>query len=221
MARVLVHAEAGSGSAATVVSELEVVAEASLSALQRATVRVADLVVDAAELDERVHALVRRERELAASELELKQGRVLQAEIAEGLARREQALAVAVRELAQERESLQQARALLEHTQRDVEARARELEEKAARLRWRWLLRAWRWRPPLMGNAFRVCEFLFVPTPAGYVLLEQGGIAVQRGAILTGLLGRDMSFVVTKIAPWQLDGRWCAYLQQTNQPTEE
>jgi hypothetical protein len=203
------------------VTELEVAAEASLSALQQATVRVADLVVDAAELDERTRALVRRERELAAGERELNRGRERQAEIAEDLARREHERALAVRELELERESLQRARALLEQAQRDVEARERALEEKAARLRWRWLLRAWRWRPPVLGHAFRVCEFLLVSTPAGYVLLEQGGVAVRRGSILTGLLGRDTSFVVTNIAPWQFDGRWCAYLQQINQPTEE
>jgi hypothetical protein len=166
--------------------DLAVAADVSLSAIEQMAIGLADLVVDAAELDERAQAIVRREHELREIEQELEQ-----------------------REL------------VLGHAQLLVEERAREVEEKSARLSWRWLLRAWRWRPPPAGQTYRTCDFLFVPTPDGYVLLEQEGLALRPGAILTGLIDSDVRFAVTKVAPWEFDGRWCAYLQQISQPTEE
>lgn len=135
-------------------------------------------------------------------------------ERADAIARRE-------REVAEAEQALEWRAFVLEHEQRIVEERAREIEEKAGRMHWRWLLRAWRWRPPIASRSFRVCEFLFVPTPGGYALLEQEGIALRPGAILTGLTGSDARFQVTKIAQWDFDGRWCAYVQQTSQPNEE
>jgi hypothetical protein len=135
-------------------------------------------------------------------------------ERARAVVRRELELRNAERELG-ERELV------LGHAQLLVEERTRELQAKAARLHWRWLLRAWRWRPPPAGREFRACDFLFVPTADGYVLLEQEGVALRPGAILTGLIDSDVRFVVTKIAPWEFDGRWCAYLQQISQPNEE
>lgn len=185
MAGVIAQHDVGSD-AAVAAGGLEVAAEASLSALRHVAIGLADLVVDAAELDERVQSLARRERELAEAEQKLEW-----------------------REL------------VLEHEQRLVEERARAVEEKASRLHWRWLLRAWRWRPPTASRSFRVCEFLFVPTPGGYALLEQEGIALRPGAIVTGLIGSDARFQVTKIAQWDFDGRWCAYMQQISQPHEE
>jgi hypothetical protein len=135
-------------------------------------------------------------------------------ERADAIARRE-------REVAEAEQALDWRAFVLEHEQRLVEERARQVDERASRLHWRWLLRVWRWRPPIAGRAFRICEFLFVPTPGGYSLLEQEGVALRPGAILTGLTGSDARFQVTKIAQWDFDGRWCAYVQQISQPNEE
>jgi hypothetical protein len=172
--------------AALAAGDLEAAVGASVSALEQVAIELADLVVDAAELDERAQAIARRQLELREAEQELER-----------------------REL------------VLGHAQLLLEERAREVEAKASRLSWRWLVRAWRWRPPPVGRTFRACDFLFVPTPDGYVVLEQQGLALRSGAILTGLIDSDVRFVVTKIAPWEFDGRWCAYLQQITQPTEE
>jgi hypothetical protein len=172
--------------AAIAAADLAAAADASLSALEQEAIGLADLVVVAAELDERVLAIASRELELREVERKLEQ-----------------------REL------------VLGHAQLLVEERTRELNARASRLHWRWLLRAWRWRPPPAGRTFRACDFLFVPSPDGYVLLEQEGMALRPGAVLTGLIDSDVRFVVTKIAPWEFDGRWCAYLQQISQPTEE
>ena len=59
----------------------------------------------------------------------------------------------------------------------------------------------------------RRCDLLFVPAAAGYTLLEQRGLALEVGARVTGLLDAEQVFVVSKIAPWAFDDRWCAYLQ--------
>lgn len=134
---------------------------------------------------------------------------------------RAQALGRRELELREAEQELERRELVLGHAQLLVEERARELEAKAARLHWRWLLRAWRWRPPAAGRTFRACDFLFVPTPDGYVVLEQEGLALRPGAILTGVIDSDARFAVTKIAPWEFDGRWCAYLQQISQPNEE
>jgi hypothetical protein len=170
------------------VAAVDLTAEAddALVALRSVSLRLADLVSDAVELDDRADAIERRERELAEA-----------------------------------RQALDWRELVLEHEQRLVEERARKVDERANRLHWRWLMGIWRWRPPIASRAFRVCEFLFVPTPAGYVLLEQEGVALRPGAILTGLTGSDARFQVTKIAQWDLDGRWCAYMQQISQPNEE
>ena len=93
-------------------------------------------------------------------------------------------------------------------------AHAVELEEREVRFlgRWGWLARTWRhaWR----RDAFQPCDLLFIPTLDGYRLLEQDGVALRAGSILTGLVDEQRTFVVTKIAPLPLDDRWCAYLQE-------
>jgi hypothetical protein len=194
--------------------DVGIAGDAALAALRRTAVELADLVVDAAELDERVDALARREHELSEKEREFESARRLYVDAAEALARRE-------RELMAERDELQAGQGVLDQARRAVEAREREVEAKAGRLHWRWLLRAWRWRPAPAGRALRMCELLLVPTPAGYVLLEQSGVALKVGSTLSVLIDAETRFVVTKIAPWHLDSRWCAYLQQASQPTEE
>jgi predicted RNase H-like nuclease (RuvC/YqgF family) len=156
----------------------------------------ADTQEERQELDERADELSRR-----AAELEAERDR----------------LTAAAAELGRERRTIEEARAALEQ-------RAHALDEREAAFdsRWRWLLRLLTWRPRLSGTEARVVEFLFVPTSDGYRLLEQEGIALRRGSRLTGLLAEERAFVVTKIAPWSFDGRWCAYLQQEQlQPTRE
>lgn len=126
-----------------------------------------------------------------------------------GLVRRAEAADERLRQLdARERELAAAEAALEERTQ--------ELAERERRFssRWAWLLRALRPPRPRLHREARVCQFLLAPSPHGYVLLPQDGLALKRGATLTGLLGEERSFVVTKIAPWAFDGRWCAYLQE-------
>ena len=94
---------------------------------------------------------------------------------------------------------------------------AAELDEREARFagRWGWLVRTW--RPPPGRGSLRRCDLIFVPTVSGYRLLRQQGLGLEQGAILTGLIGEERSFVVTKIAPFPFDDRWCAYLQEYDQ----
>jgi hypothetical protein len=103
---------------------------------------------------------------------------------------------------------------IVEETRSQLQERAEKLDQREVRFasRWRWLLRASRWRP-LTGSDARLCQLIFVPSKDGYKLLEQDGVALQRGATVTGLLAENRTFVVSKIAPW-FDDRWCAYLQQ-------
>jgi hypothetical protein len=56
---------------------------------------------------------------------------------------------------------------------------------------------------------------LFVPSADGYKLLRQDGLALEQDATVRGLLGEQMTYVVTKVTQWPFDGRWCAYLQRT------
>ena len=194
-------------------------AEASLRSLRRAAIGIADLTLDAIELDDRVALLDRREREIELASTALAEAEAAHSAAAFELARRETDLAGDIDALQLRAERLDEQQARLVEADSELHARERELEAQARRLHWRWLLRMWRWRPPLAGRDARVCELLFVPCTDGYRLLEQEGVALQRGAKLCGLLGERNCYVVTKIAPWQLDGRWCAYLQQ-DEPTD-
>lgn len=196
---------------------IEAAAATTLRNLRRAAIRLTDLAIEATELDERARALADDEREVERVKHELAQAIAANQDAAADLARREAELAANVEKLEAELELLEQRQALLEEDQRGLDEHARVLEARESRLHWRWLLRAWKWRPPLPGRAARACDLLFVPSPDGYKLLEQDGVALQPGAKLTGLLDETTSFVVSKIAPWPFDGRWCAYLQQTNQ----
>jgi hypothetical protein len=188
-------------------------AEVRLAALSAVAGRLSDFAVEAAELDERAADTARRERRLAELAKELAETDARQAARAAELDARERALS-------QEGETLSELRSLLvtraevaTEMQQELLKEARALEARAARFHWRWFLRAWSWRPPPIGSKARVCELLFVPSSAGYKLLEQNGIALTPRAHVTGLLDEHSSYVVTKIAQWPLDGRWCAYLE--------
>jgi hypothetical protein len=106
-----------------------------------------------------------------------------------------------------------------------LEDEAARLVDEAARLddreeqfagRWGWLVRSWR-LPVGRGGSFRRVDLLFIPTVDGYRLLNQQGLGLENGAILSGLIGEERSYVVTKIAPFPFDDRWCAYLQEYDQ----
>ena len=195
---------------------IEQAAAASLRNIRRTAIRLSDLAIEATELDERAQALADGEQEVERARSNLVQA-VAANEIATAeLERREAELAEDAQRVQGEVELLERRKALLERVERELDERARVLEARESRLHWRWLWKAWKWRPPLPGRGARVCDFLFVPSPDGYKLIEQDGVALQPGAKLTGLLSETASFVVSKIAPLPFDGRWCAYLQQTN-----
>ena len=195
---------------------IEEAATACLRNLRRAAIRISDLAIEATELDERAQALAAAEQEAERIRSELVHAVAANEEATAELARRGAEVAENAKRLREELELLEQRQALLGGIAGELDERARVLEARESRLHWRWLWRAWTWRPPLPGRAARVCDLLFVPSPDGYKLIEQDGVALQPGAKLTGLLDETASFVVLKIAPLPFDGRWCAYLQQTN-----
>ena len=176
------------------------------------------------ELSRDVAAEAEAQRQgLARSRRELDQAVAENARTAAALARREVDLRSEHEQMLISADVLSRERALLEDARAELEDRTRELALREARFvsRWRWLLRAWSWRPPLPGGKARLCELLLVPSSDGYKLLEQDGVALRPGSTLTGLLAEERTFVVSKIAPWAFDGRWCAYLQQQPSPTEK
>lgn len=181
-------------------------AEDSAGRLENLALEADRLEAVAAETEEELRELARERRELAERADELARERTaLQSE--------SERVAAAAEELRVQKQTVDGARATLEHRVRALDAR-----EAAFASRWRWLLRAWSWRPHRPGGpTTRTCEFLFVATSDGYRLLEQEGVALRKGSRLTGLLAEEHVFVVTKIAPWSFDGRWCAYVQQEGQ----
>lgn len=257
---VLVALQAGVGRVAVVVrplaEEIATVAEESLCTLRTHAVRLEELAGQAEGLEARMHALIRRERELTLGEADLvREKRDLDAQVelstaataetearrqalvrerggldeaaaenavtAADLARREAELQSEREQMQRWAEQLRREREIVTDARAELETRTSELDRREARFasRWRWLLRAWSWRPPLPGGKARLCELLFVPSSDGYKLFEQEGVALQRGSTLTGLLDVERTFVVSKIAPWSFDGRWCADLQQ-KQPSQ-
>lgn len=188
--------------------ELAAAAEESLWALRSGGERVAALASRAAELDGRARELAELETRLTLQERALEAQTVrLRAAAADTEQRNE--------EIARAGRILEETASELSYRENEIELRAVEVAGREARFasRWRFLLRALRFRPALPGRNARICELLFVPSPEGYKLLEQDGLALRPGAVLTGLLGEEQRFRVTKIAPWAFDGRWCAYLQ--------
>ena len=167
-----------------------------------------DALVDRAALFVRLETaaaeLEEREREVAQRELVVHENE----QRAEALTRWEQALEeVAVAQAAISGE--------LDDREAELAAVAAALAQREQRFasRWRWLIRTWRRRPRITRARSRSCDLLFVSNGDGYTLLEQHGVALEVGARVTGILGAGNAFVVTKIAPWAFDGRWCAYLQ--------
>jgi FtsZ-binding cell division protein ZapB len=167
--------------------------EATVHALVLAQARIAGLAVEATELDERAAALALAEADVQSARTALEVERAQLRARAETLDRREE---------------------LVDEAQQSLAEQQRALDERATRLHWRWLVRAWRWRPPRPGDSARVCALFFVPSPTGYRILEHEGVAVTPSARISGLLDERRRYVVTKIAPWPLDERWCAYLQE-------
>jgi hypothetical protein len=184
--------------------------------------RISDLVVQAAELDERAASIARERRDLDLGRRRLSEAMVVHGAAVADLACREGRLGTAVSALRSQFELVRSQQAQLDKARQDLAEltqnladQQRDFERRASRLHWRWLLRAWRWRPPSPRHDARICELLFVPSADGYKLLRQDGLALEQDATVRGLLGEQMTYVVTKVTQWPFDGRWCAYLQRT------
>jgi hypothetical protein len=193
--------------------EVELVVSGSLETLAAVTDRLAKLAVEARRMDALASALPARQADLerrqnhlelatAANRAEATRLRELEASLSAGRAALEAYDAL-----------LDRREAVLEERRQELTEREQALEQRAARLHWRWLVRVWQWRPPMANRKTRNCELLFVPSPDGYKLVEQAGLALAPDAQLTGLLDEHCTFTVSKIAQMPLDGRWCAYLQ--------
>lgn len=192
---------------------LETEIGASVIALSGAAERLSELVAEATEWDERIAVVLKREREIEMLATSLAAARTSEVARAAELDQRERALAEEQTRLAAEASNVAFREALAADLEAALVERARALEERAARFSWRWFLRAWSWRPRVSSRKARVCEFFFVPSPHGYKLLAQAGVALTPRARLTGLLNEETTYTVTKIAQLPFDGRWCAYLQ--------
>jgi hypothetical protein len=186
-----------------------------VAAVSAAARRLSDRAVQAAELDDRAAAVLKHERGLAAAAAELAEREAREIARAAELNERERALMQERAALDGQRSLILSRESLTAQLREELADEARRLEERAARLHWRWFLRAWSWRPPLLSRKARVCELFFVPSPHGYKLLDQTGLAVTPQSRITGLLEEGTSYVVTRITQWPLDGRWCAYLEIT------
>ena len=185
----------------------------STAALSAAAHRLADLAVEAAELDECAAASRRRERELETLREVLAGQHARQTARAAELDERERALARERAAVTEQASIVARREKVVAELHAELLEQAHALEKRAARFHWHWFLRAWSWRPRPLGAKARICELFFVPGPNGYKLLEQAGVALAPQAQLTGLLDERMTYVVTKIAQWPFDGRWCAYLE--------
>jgi len=206
----------------TDVQGIEHWADAAIRDLRSTATRISDLIVQAAELDERAAALARERCDLDSGRRQLDEAIALHGDAVADLGRREEGFGTAVVALRAQFELIQHQQAQLEEGRHNLAELAqnlaeqeREFERRTSRLHWRWLLRAWQWRPRSPSRGARICELLFVPSSDGYKLLQQDGVALEQDATVRGLLGEQMTYVVTKIAPWPFDGRWCAYLQRT------
>jgi hypothetical protein len=179
--------------------------------------RLEELVATAIELDERHRSLVPREedvrRRLARVEIEEEALTAKSTELDE----RETILDADKAELDQRMQWLADEQAWLTTEMTKLAEQTEQLEEQRAGYlrRWGWLARSWRQRP--WPSPLRPCDRFFVPTPDGYKLLPQAGIGVVPGAVLTGLLEEERTYVVTRIAPWPFDDQWCAYLAEHEQ----
>jgi hypothetical protein len=188
-------------------------AEASVAALSLAARRLSEIAAEAADLDERSAAVAEREWELDAL------ARLLAEEHARQLARAAE-LVEGERALAQQRVAVEEQgehvaarEALVVGLEAELLDQAQAFEARAERFHWRWFLRAWAWCPRIRSSNARVCELFFVPTPRGYKLLEQTGVALTPDARIRGLLNDGTVYAVTKVAQLPFDGRWCAYLE--------
>lgn len=210
----------------TDVEGIEHWADAAVRDLRSTATRIADFIVQAAELDERAAALSRERCDLDAGRRQLDEAIAEHGDAVADLGRREGGFGTAVIALRSQFELIEHQQAQLDEARHDLAEltqnlaeQEREFERRTSRLHWRWLLRAWQWRSRFPSRGAQICELLFVPSSDGYKLLQQDGLALERDATVRGLLGEQMTHVVTKIAQWPFDGRWCAYLQRTETET--
>jgi hypothetical protein len=194
--------------------EIELNVNRSLETLAAVTERLAELAVEARGMDALAAALPARRAELEGQRNQLELAAAANRAETTRLRELEAALKTEQAALQMRDELLARREAVLEERRQELAERERTFEQRAARLHWRWLVRAWQWRPPAPSRKPRSCELLFVPSPDGYKLIEQAGIALAPNARLGGLLDEHRTFTVTKIVQMPFDGRWCAYLQQ-------
>ncbi len=176
--------------------------------------RMANLLRKATALDERARLLARNEESLLERQVSAQDEADALSARAAHLREREASAASDAARVEARMVSLSISEARLEAERASLAEEAARLDERETRFagRWRWLVQSWRrrrWR----RDSMRVCDLLFVPTPDGYRLLEQSGVALGPGAILAGLQ-EQRRFFVSKIAPWPFDERLCAYLQE-------
>lgn len=193
--------------------QLEAETRASRAVLSATAERLSELVPEATEWDEHVAVVLQREREIETRAASVAEAQARAAARISELDERERTLAEEWTALAAQAAKLVSRETLAAQTEAELHERRRALEARAARFHWRWFLRVWAWRPRPLSKKARLCEFFFVPTPQGYKLLEQAGVAVTPQARLTGLLDQQTSYSVTKLAQLPFDGRWCAYLE--------
>jgi DNA repair exonuclease SbcCD ATPase subunit len=182
-------------------------AEESLATLDAFAARLEKLVDEAEALVARFQALARRERLVADREHRA----TLEREELNASAKRLGGVEAELETLRTElgRREHEVAEAARENAEA-VAALTRE-QERMEELR----LHLGPQSPELAGSKDQMCDLLFLPTDEGYALLRENGLALRRGTRLT-LTPEGPTFVVSKIAPWPFDGRWCAYLQHAS-----
>ena len=177
--------------------------------------RLVSLELRESTLGQRQRRLEQREAQLDADATRLHAVQAEQERRTAELARRERAAEDREHELATAAEAVRREQRQVGQRLQELDRRATELDLRERRFAQRWsrLIGSWWRRPRRLGAGARACELLFAPTPAGYELLPQEGLALARGARLR-LPAQSGPFLVSKVAPWPFDERWCAYLQQ-------
>jgi chromosome segregation ATPase len=196
--------------------------ETTVAALDQATAVLGELTAEVESLLVRVFPLAQRERRVSERERSIARERAELTATAEQQRLDELDLQRRLHEI--DRREREHGEALVQHAQAvDAVRRVQDRLDKLAidvsrehvvsasvlqRVR-----SAWDRRREAGSSSAEPCDLLFLPTPEGYTLLRQEGLALRRGARLT-LAVDGPTFVVTKISRWPFDDRCCAYLQQ-------
>jgi septal ring factor EnvC (AmiA/AmiB activator) len=188
-----------------------------MAALEVPAARLGQLLHEAALLDRRARQMARDEERLVAARRDLD--------------REAESVAVQQAEVQEREEQLERREAQLRLASSALDDERARLEAESARIahaedelamrerrfdnRWRWLVGCLSLVRIRRRSEVRPCDVLLVPTQDGYRLLGQSGLAVAPGAVLRGLVDTHRTFEVTRIAPVPFENRICAYLQET------